>query len=171
MRIVFGTLVLASMAAIPGGARGPDGVPAAIDYSTHPGSNGPYYRGRLFSLKGTRTHPMGWLFSGGTAAVEIVRGTWSVPLGITFGQVVFADEWRRISYVVGTQAGVCAEAYLGRGYVGRLDLRAPVPHARISLDWFPFDGASLSLGLDLVRMRLHAEWMFEDDSPFWPGLP
>jgi hypothetical protein len=162
VRIVFVTLILASMVAGRGVAQGADGIPFAVDYSTLPPKSCRFSRGPLISLKGTRSHTMGWLFHGGTAAVEVFRGNWSVPIGITLRQAVFQDECYRIAYVVGTQAGICGECYLGWGFGARLDLRAPVPHARISLDWYPFEGVSLSLGLDLVRMRLHSEWLWED---------
>jgi hypothetical protein len=171
MRSSFVTLVLASMAALQGVARGADGIPFAADYSTLPPKNCRFYRGPLFSLKGARSQAVGWLFHSGTAAVEVFRGNWSVPVGVALRQAVFLDECLRISYVVGTQAGICCEGYLGRGFAARLDLRATVPHARISLDWFPCEGVSLSVGLDLLRMRTHAEWLLDDESPFWPGLP
>jgi hypothetical protein len=99
-------------------------------------------------------------------AIEVFRGNWSVPIGATFTQTVFEDERYRISYVVGTQAGMRGEWSLGNAFMARLDLRGPIPHGRISLDWYPVDGVSLSLGLDLVRMQVHAEWMYEDESPF-----
>ena len=112
------------------------------------------------------------------AKVSIVGNSW-LPFSCEFKNrpqiqegryilSVFEQNWICQHAMIGPSIGLNTQWYFGRGFAFTLALGFPELQSAISIDWYPFEGIGLSLGLDLLRRQVRLDWELEKPEDLLP---
>jgi hypothetical protein len=81
---------------------------------------------------------------------------------------VLEEDWICQHAMIGPAIGLNTQWYFGHGFASTLALGFPELQTAISIDWYPFEGIGLSLGLDLLRRQVRLDWELEKPEDLLP---